>query len=476
MTRHRVDLTDQLGPFVAAPPPSDEQLALLRAWMPERRWFPVKSGAATITPWRSYALVAETDAVVHLMRVATPEATVIVQVPVIVRPSGGASPVEVGQETPPTYIGSLDDGTVLVDACDDPSFWEAWLTLAQWGEADAGPSDIDLTGARMLTVEQSNTSILLPAVAGGGILKVFRTVARGANPDVDVPRALVQAGWDGVPAPLAWLELAGDADVPGESETIDLGVLTEFVPDAADGFQLACAYATGDLSFAAEAHELGRTIAGMHVALRAALPAAGQTVGLAWLRSELRRRARSAAASAPTLSGRLPAIERCYARLETPAGAADLLDLQHIHGDLHLGQVLRAGDGTWRVLDFEGEPMRSLEERQRPDLPGRDVAGMLRSFDYAAAIGEAPSATWSHDARAAFLEGYVSASPAADDDFAHALREAFELDKALYEVVYEAGNRPDWVWIPLGAVDRLIASADDSPDGPHGEPDGPVPG
>lgn len=460
MSRRRVDLTDQLGPFVPAPLPDAAQLALLRAWMPGRRWFPVKSGPATIEPWRSYGLAEGTDAVVHLLRVTGADATVTVQVPVVVRPSI-ATPV--GDETPPAWIGALGDGTDLLDACDDPTFWRAWLALAQWGEADTPPGDVDLADARMLTVEQSNTSILLPRVAGGAILKLFRTVAPGANPDVDVPRALVQAGWDGVPAPLAWLELAGDADVPG-TEPIDLGVLTELVPDAADGFQLACAYATGDLAFTDEAAELGRTIAGMHEALRRALPAAGQTVGLAWLRSELRRRARSAAASASVLSGRLAAIERVYARIEAPGGA-DLLDLQHIHGDLHLGQVLRAGDGTWRVLDFEGEPMRPLEERQRPDLPARDVAGMLRSFDYAAAIGEATSPTWAADAREAFLDGYVSACPGDDDPLAQTLRDALELDKALYEVVYEAGNRPDWLWIPLAAVDRLLASSE-GPDRP----------
>ena len=467
MTRRRVDLTDRMGPFVPAPPPDDAQLALLRAWMPARRWYPVKSGTSSIAPWRSYGLADGTDAVVHLLRVRAADVTVTVQVPVVVRPAVVRA---VGEDVPPSWIGSLGDGTDLLDACDDPSFWRAWLALAQWGEADAAPDDVDLTGAQMLTVEQSNTSILLPAVAGGTILKLFRTVAPGANPDVDVPRALVQAGWDGVPAPVAWLELAGDADVPGQVEPTDLGVLTELVPDAADGFQLACAYATGDLSFAADAFELGRTVAGMHDALRRALPAAGQSVGLAWLRSELRRRARSAAASASVLTGRLPAIERLYARLDAQGADGDLLDVQHIHGDLHLGQVLRAGDGTWRVLDFEGEPMRPLEERQRPDLPLRDVAGMLRSFDYAAAVGEATSPTWAADARAAFLEGYAAVAGAPDGS-GTTLRDALELDKALYEVVYEAGNRPDWLPIPLAAVDRLLALPD-----PPAPDEGPVPG
>jgi len=118
------------------------------------------------------------------------------------------------------------------------------------------------------------------------------------------------------------------------------------------------------------------------------------------------------------------------------------LPIQRIHGDCHLGQALSTRNG-WRYVDFEGEPIKSLQERREPDSPLRDVAGMLRSFDYAAASGDAPEG-WRDDARAAFLEGY--------DGTAGILAEAllaYEVDKAVYETVYESRNRPTCLRIPV---------------------------
>lgn len=461
MSRPAADLTQQLGPFEPAPVPTEAELAALRAWMPTRRWFPVKSGAPAIDPWISVRFTDGSAPVIHLFLVGDgePDTRTIVQVPVVRRPAV-LPPVEVGAPLPPGVIGEVD-GEWLVDAVGEEELWRSWLALAQWGEQDAGPADVDLGNARLVTGEQSNTSILFPRAGGGAILKVFRAVVRGANPDVDVPRALVQAGWTGVPAPLAWLELSWPEERTG---LLDLGVLSELVADAADGFELACAYAAEARSFETEAFELGRTIAEMHDALARAMPTAGQTVGIEWLRSELRHRARGSAAQAPVLSTRLPAIEALLNKLGTDVPADLLLSLQQIHGDLHLGQVLYSPTG-WRVIDFEGEPMRPLEERRRPDLPVRDVAGMLRSFDYAAAVGECPDPTWVVACRAAFLDGYAAgqaegaALAPSVPGLEAALRDALELDKALYEVVYEANNRPDWVAIPIAGVDRLLAAA-----------------
>jgi predicted trehalose synthase len=127
--------------------------------------------------------------------------------------------------------------------------------------------------------------------------------------------------------------------------------------------------------------------------------------------------------------------------------------VQRIHGDYHLGQLLVRGD-RYHVIDFEGEPARSLAERRAPGSPLRDVAGMLRSFDYAARtalLGEAGDA-WVAEARRRFLSGYANAAPGGAPD--PELLAAFELEKALYEVRYEAGNRPDWLWLPLAALER----------------------
>src|SRR5699024_9367813 len=132
--------------------------------------------------------------------------------------------------------------------------------------------------------------------------------------------------------------------------------------------------------------------------------------------------------------------------------------LQRIHGDLHLGQVLRSDHG-WHVLDFEGEPLRPLAERRLPGQPLRDLAGLLRSLDYAARVGAASDPTWLPTARAALLRGYLEAS-AAEPAGLRRLLAAYELDKALYEAAYESQHRPDWLTIPLAAIDRILEEND----------------
>jgi maltokinase len=179
----------------------------------------------------------------------------------------------------------------------------------------------------------------------------------------------------------------------------------------------------------------------------------------------------------PELAGYRDAIQEVYDKAEAAGGGSR--HLQHIHGDYHLGQVLRVGE-RWMVLDFEGEPARSLAERRRLASPLQDVAGMLRSFDYAAfqplvlgedpdtpgpsqqelARFEAPAAAWIGANREAFLEGYLEAAGesgwlAGDHEL---LLRAFELDKAVYEVMYEARHRPAWLQIPLGGIRRLLGA------------------
>jgi maltokinase len=145
-----------------------------------------------------------------------------------------------------------------------------------------------------------------------------------------------------------------------------------------------------------------------------------------------------------------PAVTARFA--DTFGSATGEARVSRIHGDYHLGQLLARPDGGFSVIDFEGEPARPLDERRKPSSPVRDVAGMLRSLDYAARTAEraAPiaAATWLSEAREAFLGAYGARGPLVD---------AFELEKALYEVRYEANNRPDWLWLPLGAIERLVA-------------------
>ena len=162
------------------------------------------------------------------------------------------------------------------------------------------------------------------------------------------------------------------------------------------------------------------------------------------------QRLTAAAEVAPALAEHVPGLQACFDAL-----AEVELDTQRVHGDFHLGQSLMTPDG-WKIIDYEGEPVKSLAERAEPDSVWRDLAGMLRSFDYGAASEPGPdSAAWATDCRAAFLEGYAGGP--LDPADAAVLR-AYEADKAIYEVVYETRNRPDWLAIPLGAVAGLAAA------------------
>lgn len=471
-------------------PPDDDVLggldigAAVRAWLPGRRWFPAKGTQATFDRVARVPVpggpAPAPQAFVDVLRAygAGPDgASVILQVPLVVE-SGPI--VDATAEDRPAPAGLIAEAgtTRLYDGAFHPAFVAAWLEAATWSpSAPPTTRPFDLRGMRVLTGEQSNTSVLLPHVGGGSMLKLFRSLASGQNPDVVVPRALADAGWAGVPAPYAWSEITLDDDTPdvGPGWTAHSGVLAELVPNARDGFELACEHARLGLPFDDLARDLGVQVAGMHAALRSAFPGELAAADATWLLAELRRRVRSATATSPAVRARADQIEAFWQRLRTASDEAarhggTLPPLQRIHGDLHLGQALFSDTTGWRILDFEGEPLRPLNERTRPDLGERDVAGMLRSFDYAAAVGDAPGPEWAFAARRSFLEGYYGApgpghapsTSAEDRRPAPAERvvvlDAFELDKALYEVAYEERNRPGWVSIPLAAVDRILCA------------------
>ena len=227
---------------------------------------------------------------------------------------------------------------------------------------------------------------------------------------------------------------------------------------------MACRWAREGRDLSGPAHALGRTTAQMHDALRRALPVrddATPAERAERVLATLRERAAAAVAAAPVLAER---AERVDAVLAAVAASGDLPPLQRVHGDYHLGQVLHSDERGWVVLDFEGEPQASAAERTRPDLALRDLAGMLRSFDYAAAVGGA-GPDWTAAAREALVAGYLAeaadgaAAPGTGSAGGAPLLRALELDKALYEVVYETRNRPTWVQIPLDGVDRLLTAS-----------------
>ena len=404
---------------------------LVASWAPGRRWYP---GGTSGLPsaWLEVTFDGSSDVVVALLLLG---ATVL-QVPLVVTPK------ERSEEADPGYIGTAA-GLAVHDGGVHPSAWAAYL--------EAAGLDADTTGGRAIAGEQSNTSVILPAVRPdgaphGSMLKILRTVAAGAHPDVVVPQALTGVGFTGTP------RFLGAVDLPAAPQLVEstnhLAVVAALVPDARDGFELACEHARAREPFDALAADLGSVVAHLHAALREALPTPVTLDPVAFV-AGLRLRADAAFEAAPSLAPHAEAIRDLLDDLETRLTP---VPLQRIHGDLHLGQALHGSDG-WQLLDFEGEPQRPVAERAAPDLPLRDVAGILRSFDYAAAVGEAADPAWAASAQAAFLDAYRSASGGTLDD---AVLRALVLDKALYEVVYETRQRPHWVPIPLGAVERLI--------------------
>ncbi|MEU6355518.1 maltokinase [Streptomyces sp. NPDC047072] len=297
---------------------------------------------------------------------------------------------------------------------------------------------------RLLEAEQSNTSLVY---GDEYILKVFRRIQPGVNPDLEVPVALAGQGCRRVPAPVAWLRTTS----PQEAT---LGVLQPYLRDASDGWALALgALAAGD-DFTPQAHELGRAMAEVHLALAAAFPV-GAPGGNDVTAAAMAERLDSAARSVPALRPFVPGLRAAFDALATcdPGPPA-----QRVHGDLHLGQVLRAGR-EWFVIDFEGEPSRPLAERCSAQSPVRDIAGMLRSFDYAARQRRPWRPEWARRCREAFCAGYASLA-GWDPRKKHALLRAHETDRAVYEVLYEARHRPDWLAVPMAAIERLAVRGD----------------
>ena len=489
--------TDPTGPW----PEQQVLLTHLAAWMSERRWFPLKDeqppdGAALRVVADSRLAPGVRDLVVAVPR--TDHSPVLMHVPLVLDSPGALERLTGAGEAPGAAGFALPDGTALVDGPHHPSFWRAWAR-----DVERAGTVLDAAGVRaiarraervrVLTGEQSNTSVILPAPSGaadaagaedaateGLIIKLFRVLAPGRNPDVEVSVALARDGWDRVPAPVAWstVQLPGTLEPGGAasedaaprdaaSEAADGAVASVLVDQATDGFNLFCSLAGSDDGpgspvrerAVALARDLGATTAQMHAHLASAL-GTYEPVSPRALEAELRRRARWALAEVPSLGAEVPGLEAAVDALYARLGSLDHLPAStRVHGDDHLGQVLYCEPrGRWYVLDFEGEPLRPLAQRREPDQPLRDVAGMLRSFDYAAAVGKAPDPTWLPAVRAAFLAGYRSSSEGPGGEEGETVLAALELDKALYEAVYEARNRPDWSAIPRRGLKALTGA------------------
>ncbi len=315
---------------------------------------------------------------------------------------------------------------------------------------------------RAMGAEQSNSSMVF---GDEQVLKAFRRVEPGVNPELEMLRFLSTRGFAAVAALTGWYDYSGDL------MQATLGIMQEFVAGASDGWQRTLDDPLGVL---ARLPELGAATGEMHSVLAsdpsdpAFAPEEPSMEALSLLTATIDEQIEQVFLGLP--AGR-PALEPIMGRGEEVRDRLQLMShvgvggrlIRH-HGDYHLGQTMLSDEG-WTILDFEGEPARPLRERRRKRSPLRDVAGMLRSFAYAASAaellrGEPAPQGWEEQAREGFLEAYLETVDAsllpAGRPGIEKLLAIFELEKAVYELRYELNNRPDWVPIPVAGIARLL--------------------
>src|SRR4051794_11603994 len=326
----------------------------------------------------------------------------------------------------------------------------------------------EMTDARSVGAEQSNTSIVFDDEL---ILKVFRRLEPGINPELEMLRFLTEHDFPNIAALAGWYAYSGG------SMSTTLGILQQFVRDGVDGWELALdELESAPERFIGRLRQLGEVTGQMHSVLGSnaqdpnfcAETPSVESLGL--LTATVDEQIERIFLTLPDdddqvepIAGRGEEV-REQLRMLTHAGSIGKI-IRH-HGDFHLGQTLWSEDrGNWVILDFEGEPARPLPERRRKRSPLRDVAGMLRSFAYVGSAAEilrglAPPEGWEQRARDAFLAGYFetvdSSLLPAGQEAINRLLMVFELEKAVYELRYELDNRPDWVRIPVAGIQRLI--------------------
>ena len=355
----------------------------------------------------------------------------------------------------------------------------------RWTVSRAGRA---LEHPKPIGAEQSNTSVFY----GDAILKLYRRLVVGEHPDVEIGEFLTAHGSPHVPKLLGTMAFE-DAD---GARSI-AGMVQEVVPAIGDGWSVALEAARTGTELGPRAGEIGRVTRELHEALasdpddpafapRPLDPEEIERVGervrgqIARALDLLAERLRNPAPSwAPrrerleSLLGRRDEAQSLARRATSAFAAAPGAAIRH-HGDYHLGQVLVGRSGRIVVVDFEGEPARPLAERRARASALRDVAGMVRSFSYAAQFAlaerasesgcEGAAARWEESARESFLRAYFGSGrnesilPGGEQARAFALA-LFELEKVFYELEYELDNRPDWIGVPLAGVERVLAAS-----------------
>lgn len=512
-TQRVARMDDALAPNELAKLSTNELVAFLAP----RRWFGAKAGAPRAARMRDVIDLPWEGGRFAIARVEVTTAdgqTRLYQLPLCVR-----SIDAIGDAPPRSILARViaEDGEgLLFDAVEDRAFLRALAdSFARGGAFGRGNTQwiVEALSAKPLVVpanaelrvgkaEQSNTSLV---IGDQGILKLFRKLEQGEHPDVELTRFLtLVAKFAHTPTLLGVVRF----DDGGQSTIA--GMLQEYLPKSVDAWSFALERGRsyfqapgereGQNGFLADAERLGVVTRAMHEALAsgtgesfAAEPAGADVVerwaagakewvrkGMALLDQQLRagalpkERRPEGEALARRSERFLSVVDEIVDAIRNDAGLAI-----RIHGDYHLGQVLRTASDDFMIIDFEGEPARPLAERRQKASPLRDVAGMLRSFAYAAAtlgmesksleVGtrELRVGRWERDTREAFLRGYLgekqnemkSGKKILPSDSAHtrALLRLFEIEKAFYELAYELNNRPDWTWIPMRGISKLLA-------------------
>lgn len=351
---------------------------------------------------------------------------------------------------------------------------------------------------RWLSAEQSNSSVIIDHKA---MLKLFRRLAPGRHPEAEMSRVLTERGFRNAPALLGEI-----VHVPSEGDEEVMAVVQAYIPGEGDAWEWTAAYLGRVLDemlredvdlrnelaiYETFARTLGQRLGEMHLVLAqpsdepAFAPEPADAGHVDRWRRRVGDRIEKAWANLEKAAPALSPEERAMADaiVMRRQDTLDLVDrlcragegslLHRVHGDFHLGQVLVAS-GDVMIIDFEGEPAQPLAERRAKDSGWRDVAGVLRSLDYAVAAGartvaaagqaaryEVLAETFRSSMSVALLSGYreaVAAAPIGEGDSGgEALLDLFMLEKAAYEINYEVTNRPDWLAVPLGGLMRLLS-------------------
>jgi maltokinase len=454
----------------------------LREWIQVQRWYASKSRSVAAVEMVERVVLRE-EPLLLLTLVQTRFATgthELYQLPLGIRAAGDAS-ARGGHDGPSgsELIARIDDYDVYDALADPGQVRELLRRIAASDEIETeegrfsfqrvdGFVDVADDGpARLMGVEQSNSSVVFEDRL---VLKAFRKLEPGVNPELEMLRFLTLHGFEHIAPLQGWYEYDGQA------LAATLGVVQTYLPDAIDGWELALDEITSrPEAFLERLDSLGEVTAEMHnvLASDSGDPAfspeepSQEALGLltATVDEDIERifvRLPDDERVAPIAGRGQDVRERLAARTQIGSGGRVI----RTHGDYHLGQTLSTPRG-WVIIDFEGEPGRALPERRQKRSPLRDVASMLRSFAYVTSAvellrGQRAPQDFEQRARSRFLGRYLervdpTLLPAGEAQVTNLLS-IYELEKAIYELQYELDNRPDWVTIPVAGISRLLES------------------